>query len=84
MRSGQDHTRIQEIRQAVTRALLICCLATMLSATYVLVQNVQPVAAASALAIRHDRRPDRERPVATSQGSGTSTSSQSRPRLVRR
>jgi hypothetical protein len=82
MRIGLYRRSIQDIRQAVTRAMLICSLATTLAATYIFVQEAQPVAAASASAIRHDRRPDRERPVATSQGSGTTTSSQSRPRLV--
>jgi hypothetical protein len=84
MRIGLYRRSVQEIRQAVTRTLLICSLATTLAASFIFVQEAQPVAATSASAIRHDRRPDRERPVATSQGSGTSTSSQSRPRLVRR
>ncbi|MCC6456490.1 MAG: hypothetical protein IT328_16155 [Caldilineaceae bacterium] len=73
------------------REITVCCLAAILAVTLGLSLEVQPVSAApvSAPTIRQDRRPDRERPVATQQGSSqTSASSGStshaRPRLVRR
>lgn len=84
------------IKTAMIRGITVFCLASALAATFVTTYEVQFVSASAraATTVRHDRRPDRERPVTTSanssgsgysQNSSTSNAStQSRPRLVRR
>jgi hypothetical protein len=89
MNNGLVYTSAQGIKKLIIRALLIFCLGMTLATTFVIFSPV-PVSAApsSATTVRHDRRPDRERPVSTSQSRGGfsqgSSSSHSRPRLVRR
>jgi hypothetical protein len=89
MNNGLVYTSTHEIKKFILRGLLIGCLGMTLATTFV-VFNPAPVSAApsSATTVRHDRRPDRERPVSTSQSSGGfsqgTSSSHSRPRLVRR
>jgi hypothetical protein len=86
----QGNRRI--VMNTFRRGIMVCCLATMLAMTLGLALDAQPVSAApvSAPNIRQDRRPDRERPVATQQSSSQSSASNSgstghaRPRLVRR
>lgn len=76
------------LRQAIVRTFIIGCVAATLATTLIVVEGPMSASAAPASAahIRRDRRPDRERPVATSQGkgSGTSSTTHSRPRLIRR
>lgn len=85
MKSVKIQTTIHQIKRAAVRTLLICGLAVIMAATLIVAQEPMAVSAAplSATTVRQDRRPDRERPVTTSQGSG-STTTHSRPRLVRR
>ena len=89
MSSGRKFMDIQRIKQVLSRGLIVFCLSTTLTVALTVFADAKPVAAAavSATTVRSDRRPDRERPVTTSQGSGSSTqtsSSSARPRLVRR
>jgi hypothetical protein len=71
--------------------LLAWCLVLTLAASFVIGNYAEPVAATTnyAVALRQDRRPDRERPVvaprdSTSSSSQTGSTKTSRPRLVRR
>jgi uncharacterized protein YqgV (UPF0045/DUF77 family) len=95
MCKGLKYINMAGLKKAVTRGIVVCCLAGTLATTFAVVQDAQPVfAAASAVTtVRQDRRPDRERPVSTSQASSnsgfsqhsssTSSGSHSRPRVVR-
>ncbi len=91
----------QRVAAQGKRIFLTAVVALMLSVSFVVCQEPVAVYAApsGATSGRQDRRPDRERPVATStatpsqgssgsglaqNGSSGSTTSQARPRLVRR
>jgi hypothetical protein len=87
------------LKSRLTKAVLALCLALLVGTTLGVGEaRIAYAAPESAVSVRKDRRPDRERPAPASQESGTSgftqnssqSSSQSssngsgRPRLVRR
>ncbi len=88
MSRNMYRTNIEGIKQSIGRGFLVGCFSIMFATSVIIVHETLPVAASAlaATSVRQDRRPDRERPVTTSQSSSSSYSSgsQVRPRLVRR